>query len=180
MASARDVAAALRSRFAQDPGVTKIHKLLYYCQGWHLVWTDQPLFPESLEAWEMGPVVATLWREERHGPIQDPHPLDEFATRTVDYVVARYGRLWGSQLIGKTHQETPYREVTQGVNAELPHSSLKSFFAQDPAADQAWYWDSAWLEGQREALEDLRDGRSSSDLSPETFIASLRALRADV
>ena len=34
--SAHDVAAELRRRFNYDPGVVKIHKLLYYAQNWHL------------------------------------------------------------------------------------------------------------------------------------------------
>lgn len=38
----------------------KLHKLLYYCQAWSLVWDDMPLFHERLEAWGSGPVVPEL------------------------------------------------------------------------------------------------------------------------
>lgn len=64
--SARDVAAALRERLPGLPA-KKQHKLLYYCQGHHLVATGEPLFTETISAWDMGPVVGTLWYEERTG-----------------------------------------------------------------------------------------------------------------
>lgn len=35
----------------------KLQKLVYYCQAWHLAWSDEPLFRESIEAWANGPVV---------------------------------------------------------------------------------------------------------------------------
>jgi hypothetical protein len=38
----------------------KLQKLLYYCQGWSLAWTGEPLFPEDFEAWASGPVCRAL------------------------------------------------------------------------------------------------------------------------
>ena len=55
---AATVAAALRARLTPAPGDVKLHKLLYYAQGWHLARTGRPLFPEAVEAWTDGPVVA--------------------------------------------------------------------------------------------------------------------------
>ena len=39
----------------------RLHKLLYYAQGWHLGIRGQPLFAERIEAWKHGPVVAPLY-----------------------------------------------------------------------------------------------------------------------
>jgi uncharacterized phage-associated protein len=64
--SAHDVAAALRERLP-GLGVKKLHKLLYYCQGHHLAVFEEPLFRETISAWDMGPVVGTLWKQERLG-----------------------------------------------------------------------------------------------------------------
>lgn len=58
--SASDVAAALRDRLPGLP-TKKLHKLLYYCQAHHLAAFDEPLFSDSISAWNMGPVVGTLW-----------------------------------------------------------------------------------------------------------------------
>ncbi|MDZ7732589.1 MAG: DUF4065 domain-containing protein [Acidimicrobiia bacterium] len=90
--SAHDVAAELRRRFG-DLGVVKLHKLLYYAQGCHLVWAGEPLFEERIEAWVNGPVVARLWRDEKHDhPRPAPAVLTGEQLATVDYVVDRYGQ----------------------------------------------------------------------------------------
>ena len=76
MATARDVAAAIRDHCGTDLGDTKLHKLLYYSQAWHCVWTGEPLFSDTIEAWDNGPVVADLWREKKRAKMPpDPLPL---------------------------------------------------------------------------------------------------------
>ncbi|HZP14298.1 MAG TPA: Panacea domain-containing protein, partial [Nocardioides sp.] len=62
--SAHDVARELRRRLPDLP-TKKLHKLLYYCQGHHLAQVGEPLFVETISAWDMGPVVGTLWHHER-------------------------------------------------------------------------------------------------------------------
>jgi hypothetical protein len=64
--SAHDVAAELRRRMPGLPTV-KLHKLLYYCQGHHLADLGEPLFAETVTAWDMGPVVGELRRAEKDG-----------------------------------------------------------------------------------------------------------------
>ena len=61
------VAAELRTRMP-GIGVKKLHKLLYYCQGHHLGTFGRPLFPESISAWDMGPMAGTLWHAEKEAP----------------------------------------------------------------------------------------------------------------
>lgn len=92
----------------------KLHKLLYYCQGWHLALNDgTSLFDDQVEAWTHGPVVAGLWADEKHGrPMSDPKPLSGDALVTVDYVVERYGRLSGRDLRELSHAEDPWRDAT--------------------------------------------------------------------
>jgi uncharacterized phage-associated protein len=93
--SAHDVAAVLRDRL---PGVPtkKLHKLLYYCQGHHLATFDKPLFSETISAWDMGPVVGTLWYAEKQGEVpRAPRQLDEAQLNTIGYVLSRYGSLTG-------------------------------------------------------------------------------------
>jgi uncharacterized phage-associated protein len=108
-ASAHDVAAALRERLA-GIGVKKLHKLLYYAQGHHMAAFGNPLFSESIRAWDMGPVVAEVWRDEDRGePLPEPHSLGEAELNTIGYVASQYGRLTGSQLERLTHTEQPWQ-----------------------------------------------------------------------
>lgn len=137
MLSAHDVTRELR-RHLPDAGALKIHKLLYYCQGWHLVWTGLPMFAERTEAWTNGPVVADLWHDEDKGRARPraQQPRDEEAA-VIGYVVGRYGRCTGLELIRKTHLEDPWRNVSESEvsfrtrNPEITHEALRSWFSQD-------------------------------------------------
>lgn len=111
--SAHDVASELLARLPRL-GEVKLHKLLYYCQGWHLGWTASPLFSEKIEAWANGPVVADLWRARKYGEeAPAPRHLDAAMLGTVGYVVSRYGSFSGMDLIRLTHGEDPWRDATE-------------------------------------------------------------------
>ncbi len=126
--SAGEVAAVLRARL---PGLAtkKLHKLLYYCQGHHLASFDEPLFGDTISAWDMGPVVGALWHQERQEsgepgadhPARVPAPalasgpaLDEAQLNTIGYVISRYGALTGRDLEHLTHSEAPWQRANQG------------------------------------------------------------------
>jgi hypothetical protein len=66
------------------------------------------------------------------------------------------------------------------MNARLALERVREFFSADPASDQAWFWDEVWLAGEREADEDIKQGRTSTSLSTDEFRASLQPHRADL
>ena len=115
VASAADVAAEVRKRMS-GIGDVKLHKLLFFVQGTHLAWEGVPAFRGRIEAWDTGPVVATLWCEEKRGRISRAaaKPVPRTVSDVVTNVVARYGRLSGQDLIKLTHSAGPWTEVTEG------------------------------------------------------------------
>jgi len=154
MLSVHDVARELRARLP-DAGDVKIHKLVYYCQGWHVAWTGSQMFSERLEAWTNGPVVADLRRAEKRNwqrpPAQSP---DDEQLVVIEYVVGRYGGYTGRELIRKTHLEDPWRdasEIDDGFTTgspEISDEALKNWFCRDEE-----------FESHRIALEDLGQRR---------------------
>ena len=137
-ASARDVAAALRERLPDLP-IKKLHKLLYYCQGHHLAQFGEPLFADTISAWDMGPVVGVLWkveREESEPVVTVGPPLDEAQLNTVGYVVSRYGQLTGRELEILTHGEMPWQRADEH---RVPQGSVRI--------------EEAWIEEQFRAAE---------------------------
>jgi uncharacterized phage-associated protein len=140
--SAHDVAAVLRARLP-GLGTKKMHKLLYYCQGHHLATFGEPLFPERVAAWDMGPVVETLWRDEKYHDEPPPRAeLDEAALNTVGYVLSRYGSSTGADLEHMTHSETPWRLADAarqpGDSALIRPEWMRDYFRTDgaPGADE--------------------------------------------
>src|SRR5258706_11347865 len=74
----------------------KLQKLVYYSQAWSLVWDDNPLFPEEIEAWPKGPVVPALydWHRGPYKAASCPKGKQESLTpeqmETVDGILAFY------------------------------------------------------------------------------------------
>ncbi len=118
------------------PGLAtkKLHKLLYYCQGHHLAVYGEPLFAEEICAWDMGPVVASLWREERQGisPLELPPDLPERALNTIGYVISRYGALNGTDLEHLTHSESPWASANShrrpGGSVVITTAAIAAYF----------------------------------------------------
>ncbi|MGH3766827.1 MAG: Panacea domain-containing protein [Pseudonocardiaceae bacterium] len=182
--SARDVAAALRDRLPGLP-TKKLHKLLYYCQGHHLATFDEPLFSETISAWDMGPVVGALWHEEKHGDVPRVHrEMDEAQLNTVGYVLSRYGALTGKDLENLAHSEEPWQLADSGrrpgESARIKPEWIKQYFRTSGSADEEEddvLLDSAavtqWLQG----AENRRADRGRPD-SREELVARLEELRA--
>jgi uncharacterized phage-associated protein len=137
--SAYDVAAVLRDRVSHVP-VKKLHKLLYYCQGHHMAAFNEPLFTESLSAWDMGPVVGQLWYAERQRLAPETvRPLTEAQLNTVGYVLSRYGALTGMDLERLTHNEPPWQQANcrrhPGESARIDGDLLRQYFLTSGAGD---------------------------------------------
>ncbi len=120
MASVHDVAAAVLKRTGAIDAY-KLQKLVYYCQAWHLVWDDRPLFQARIEAWANGPVVPTLYQKHR-GQYRihdwkwgDPANLSKSEQGTVKAVIDFYGEKSGAWLSELTHRERPWREARRGL-----------------------------------------------------------------
>jgi uncharacterized phage-associated protein len=139
--SAHVIAEELRRRLP-GLGKKKQHKLLYYCQGHHLATFGEPLFRETISAWDMGPVVGRLWYEQRAGEVpMDLEELDEAELNTIGYVISRYGALSGADLEHLTHSEDPWRDADRsrrpGESVRIPIESIRAYFqaADDDEGD---------------------------------------------
>lgn len=181
--SARAVAAELRERHPGLPAV-KLHKLLYYCQGHHLATFGVPLFAESLSAWDMGPVVGSLWYAEKTGAhAGDGQPLDEAALNTVGYVMSRYGALTGTDLRHLTHSETPWRLAdahrAPGSSAPIATAWIEDYFraVAGTGEDEEIVLDGAAVAEWLKDAERTRDQAGPVD-TPDELAARLAVLRA--
>ena len=139
MASVFDVAAYILER--QGPMTTwKLQKLVYYSQAWSLVWDDDVLFPEEIEAWANGPVVRELYEAHRHKyrvscmRKGDVAALTSDQRETVDAVLGFYGDKSPQWLSDLTHMEDPWKRARRGVapdergNEIIPKADLAEYY----------------------------------------------------
>jgi len=120
----------------------KLQKLVYYSQAWHLVWDEEPLFDDRIEAWANGPVTPALYRQHRGlftlQPGDDIEGNPDVLTRserdTVEVVLKSYGYLTAHQLSELTHSEDPWRSARAGLpvgargNVEISQAAMAEFY----------------------------------------------------
>ncbi|MGD0828083.1 MAG: type II toxin-antitoxin system antitoxin SocA domain-containing protein [Desulfobaccales bacterium] len=119
----------------------KLHKLVYYCQAWSLVWDDKPLFPERIEAWANGPVVPRLY-DLHKGAFKiikcsrgKPDIFDKEQRATIHAVLKYYGGKSSQWLTDLTHKEPPWRNARKGLgpsdrgNREISHASMVEYYS---------------------------------------------------
>lgn len=125
----------------------KLHKLVYYCQAWSLVWDETSLFSESIEAWANGPVVRELFAYHRgmysisSVPIGNPDLLSEVQKETINSVLDFYGRKSSQWLIDLTHMEEPWKEARTGLpdlvrgNRIITLDSMAEYYSSLPSTE---------------------------------------------
>jgi len=122
MARVDDVAAYILRQQGSMSSM-KLQKLAYYSQAWHLVWDEEPLFDEEIQAWANGPVIRTLFAKHRgrfsvsEWPWGEPNALTKSERGTVDAVLKNYGKLSGRTLSALTHNERPWLEARRGLGS---------------------------------------------------------------
>lgn len=132
MISALHVAKYILTKQTKPITTMKLQKLVYYSQAWHLVWKNEPLFHERIEAWTNGPVVHELHRLHRGKytittesfPVGDEGKLTDSHREVVDTVLSAYGKLTGAQLSMLTHDEDPWIYARGPIGAAARSTAL--------------------------------------------------------
>ena len=130
----------------QGPLTTmKLQKLIYYCQAWSLVWDEEPLFAEQIQAWASGPVVRELYELHRgmfsisdiaKGDIGN---LSATQRATIDAVLQAYGHKSAQWLADLTHMEQPWNDARRGFDPgdncenEITLASMAEYYTSMPS-----------------------------------------------
>lgn len=123
--SALDVAEYICEKFKNiSPNLTamKLQKLVYYCQVWSLVWNEEPIFYEEIQAWANGPIIKELYDKHRGSFYIDSisggnsYKLDETQKDTIDRVISAYGDKTAQWLSELTHLENPWKDARGGLD----------------------------------------------------------------
>ena len=121
--SAFDVACYVLLKLKDYCSTMKLHKILYYCQAWYLVWEEKPLFTQKIEAWANGPVIREIFNYHKgmyeisydKFNIGNEDNLSKLQKEDIDSVLDFYGKHSAQWLINQTHIETPWRNARKGL-----------------------------------------------------------------
>lgn len=122
MANVRDVARYILEREGTSMSAMKLQKLCYYSAGWHLVWDEENLVSDRIEAWANGPVFPSLYAVHRRQFMVstqdvpgDSAELTQSEKDSVDGVLSHYGTKSAVELSDLTHSEPPWQIAREGV-----------------------------------------------------------------
>lgn len=136
----RNHAELRESEYAEVLTQMKAMKLLYYIQGVSLAYLGKKIFPDEIVAWKYGPVVPSVhdkYRGQREivgkitgSDIADYNELsnDIEVDEVLNAVWATYGDMSASQLMRKTHSESPWKETEQ--NNIITEEKMKVYFSK--------------------------------------------------
>jgi uncharacterized phage-associated protein len=140
MISALDVAWYFVQKGGGDPSITqlKLQKLCYYAQGFYLAVFGEPLFSESIEAWDYGPLVVELRQIHSHRGAETIFPYElAFGQEIVDEGIrAHLEKIWllvghhkPGKLIDMTHSESPWKDTYRvGQNVKIGEDLMLHYF----------------------------------------------------
>lgn len=143
MADVYDVAAYILKQRGPLTAM-KLQKLVYYSQAWSIVWDDDALFSEEIEAWKNGPVVRELWEAHRgkfrvegiaSGAVA---ALTGDQIDTIDEVLNFYGDKSAQWLSDLTHLEEPWKlAYAKGENSVISKEALAEYYSSiEPPSEQ--------------------------------------------
>ena len=119
---------------------SKLQKLVYYAQAWHLALYDSPLFEEDFEAWSPGPVIPGLFEEYKKfgwkpilkevAPPELPQKLQSFLEEIArDYLICD-----NFELEIMVHKELPWIEARKELRIDehgdtiISKESMKKYY----------------------------------------------------
>ncbi len=101
----------------------KLQKLLYYAQAWNLVFTNERLFSEDIEAWVHGPTVRKIYGKykkfgyekiEETVKRNDIKITDKYL-KLLEEIWRIYGKYDADYLEELTHCEEPWQKAREGL-----------------------------------------------------------------
>jgi uncharacterized phage-associated protein len=118
----------------------QVQKLVYIAHGYHLGVLAEPLFRETVYAWQFGPVIPALYDalkiygadkvKKRLETATRPIKSDSPEWKVIEVVWAGYGGFTGAELSAMTHKEgSPWAQVWQpGRKLPIPNATIEAYY----------------------------------------------------
>lgn len=121
----------------QDVNHLKLQKLLYYIEAWNMVFLNNPIFTDDIEAWQHGPAIRSVWDHfKKYSILYDELPVCEACSCTMSNeqravtndVLDEYGDKTGYYLENLTHSEEPWKKARKTSEQIINKQFMKQFY----------------------------------------------------
>lgn len=117
-------------------GITnlKLQKILYFAQAYYLAKFNKPLFNNTIEAWEYGPVIPDVYRKfKNYGdkPIiskKDESTLSEKDKEILKEIWETFGGYSASRLVDISHAHAPWKDAYASEDKIISNKSLGEYY----------------------------------------------------
>lgn len=117
-------------------GITnlKLQKILYFAQAYYLAKLGKPLFKESIEAWNYGPVVPEIYHKYKRYKnnaiisTKDNSTLTDEDKQNLNKIWESFGAYSASRLVDIVHSHTPWQEANGSGNKVISNKSIKEYY----------------------------------------------------
>ena len=116
----------------------KLQKMIYISYGWCWALLKRDLFSDEIQAWELGPVIPSVWHEfkDQGREIKTPSSniqsksSDENTEKVLDSVHKVYASKESYEIVAITHARgTPWSLVYDGTrNKEIPKHRIRRYY----------------------------------------------------
>lgn len=123
----------------------KLQKMLYYAQAWFLVFENDKLFDEKIEAWLHGPAIGLIYQEYRNFGftairkeinIEYLNKISPSVKTFLSNVWKIYGKYDANYLEILSHNEEPWQKARENVgefsasNNEINIELMKEYYTK--------------------------------------------------
>lgn len=121
----------------------KLQKLLYFAQGIYLKMNDDPLFDDPIEAWDLGPVIPTLYRYLKAKGFDDENLVDVVNEKELEDKASEVGEKYkpflnkffdvynkysSTKLVNASHNHTIWQKAHRSFDKRIPVEQIKDYF----------------------------------------------------
>lgn len=117
----------------------RLNKMMYFAQGWHMATYGTPLFNDEIQAWKNGPVVPTVYHQNKKNgkngikTLHNPDYLDNLTHEQTLFLLDVYNRykdIPTKNLVSMTHdRDSPWNRVYDGEkNRTIPQNYIEEYF----------------------------------------------------
>lgn len=113
----------------------RLQKLLYFVQVQSILLSDNPCFPEKIEAWNFGPVIPEIYHKYKMFGVADiptsPETpvIDDNSKYIIDDILEQCAKYTTTQLVAITHNQSPWRNAYKnGTNTQISVGALREYF----------------------------------------------------
>ena len=118
-------------------GITnlKLQKILYFAQAYYLSKLNKPLFSDSIEAWQYGPVIPSVYNQFKgkgSNPIiceTDDSTISENDKEILKNVWNTFGGYSASRLVDISHAHSPWKEAYNSEEKEISHKAISEYYS---------------------------------------------------